>query len=73
MILIWLLQVFWTILCDFGSPHLFFALLLVMGLLGFFMESSRKNILIKTFIIIGNIFQIYWEFLIFNVSSIDLF
>ncbi len=67
MILIWLIQLFFGILCDFASPHLFFALLLVMGLLRIFMESSRKNTLIKIFIITGDIFQIYWEYLIFLI------
>lgn len=73
MILIGLIQVFWMILCDFGSPHLFFALLVVMGLLRIFMESSRKNILIKTFIITGDIFQIYWEYLIFLICCLFTF
>ena len=73
MILIWLIQVFWMILCDFASPHLFFALLLVMGLLRIFMESSRKNTLIKIFIITGDIFQIYWEYLIFLICLLFTF
>ncbi|MDE6780340.1 MAG: hypothetical protein K2J40_02630 [Ruminococcus sp.] len=69
----WLIQLFFEILCDFGSPHLFFALLVVMGLLRFFMESSGKNILIKIFIIIGDIFQIYWEYLIFLICCLFTF
>lgn len=73
MILIWLIQVFWMILCEFGNPYVFFALLVVEGLLGFFMESSRKNTLIKIFIIIGDIFQIYWEYLIFLICCLFTF
>ncbi|MDE6427042.1 MAG: hypothetical protein K2K89_13045 [Ruminococcus sp.] len=72
-IIIAIIQIFWGILCEFGNPYVFFALLAVMGLLGFFMESSRKNTLIKTFIIIGDIFQIYWEYLIFLISCLFTF
>lgn len=73
MVLIWLIQIFWVILCDFGSPCVFLALLVVMGLLGFFMESSRKNTLTKIFIITGDIFQIYWEYLIFLICCLFTF
>ncbi len=43
MILIWLIQVFFVILCDFASPELFFALLAVTVLLRIFMNFSEKN------------------------------
>ncbi|MCM1313987.1 MAG: hypothetical protein NC205_00030 [Prevotella sp.] len=72
-IIIAIIQIFWGILCEFGNPYVFFALLAVMGLLGFFMESSRKNTLIKTFIITGDIFQIYWEYLIFLICCLFTF
>lgn len=73
MIFIWLIQVFWTILCDFSSPYIFFILLAVMGLLRFFMNVSEKNTLTKAFIVVGDIFQIYWEYLIFIICCLFAF
>ena len=73
MILIWLIQVFFVILCDFASPELFFALLAVTVLLRIFMNFSEKNTLIKVFIITGDIFQIYWEYLIFLMCLLITF
>ena len=73
MILIWLIQVFGMILCDFASPQLFFALLAVTVLLRIFMNFSEKNTLIKVFIITGDIFQIYWEYLIFLICLLVTF
>ena len=73
MIFIWLIQVFWTILCDFSSPYIFFILLAVVGLLRFFMNVSEKNTLTKVFIVVGDIFQIYWEYLIFIICCLFAF
>lgn len=73
MILIWLIQFFWAILCDFGSPYIFFILLAVVGLLRFFMNVSEKNTLTKIFIVVGDIFQIYWEYLILIICGMFSF
>ena len=72
-IIIAIIQIFWGILCEFGNPYVFFALLAVTVLLRIFMNFSEKNTLIKLFIITGDIFQIYWECLIFLICLLFTF
>ncbi len=59
-----MIEFFWDLICDFECPQLFFALLAVMVLSGILIIFSTRSIFTKFFIVTGEIFQIYLEYLI---------
>ena len=59
-----MIEFFWEIICDFECPQLFFVLLAVMVLSGILIIFSTRSIFTKFFIVTGEIFQIYLEYLI---------
>ncbi|MDE6834239.1 MAG: hypothetical protein K2J39_08380, partial [Ruminococcus sp.] len=59
-----MIEFFWDLICEFASPELFFSLLGVMVLSGIVVIFSTRSIFTKFFIVTGEIFQIYTEYLI---------
>lgn len=59
-----MIEFFGDIICEFECPQLFFTLLAVMVLSGILIICSTRSTFTKFFIVTGEIFQIYLEYLI---------